>query len=149
MVRMAAFGLALLAQQDSPIRTTSIHLAAHILTRNHCYASMVVIAVRKRGKLLFRRATLRQAVLRPSSEVFVATVILSLQVFFGAEISLLTNFGGRPVTSKTTKPGKQSGGVKDREKLTAKTSGGGPKKGEPIHAGGRPVNPTVVKPPQE
>jgi hypothetical protein len=56
-----------------------------MLTRNHCYAAIVVTAVKKRGKLLFRRTTLRQVVLRPSIEAFVAAVTLSLRVFFGTE----------------------------------------------------------------
>jgi hypothetical protein len=106
---------------------------------------MVVTAVRKGGKLLFRRATLLQVVLRPSIKAFVATVILSLQVFSGQRISLLANFGGCPVTSKTVKPGKKSTSVKDQEKRTAKTIGGGPKKGEPDHTGGVIVNPSEVK----
>jgi hypothetical protein len=49
------------------------------------------------------------------------------------------------VTSKTAKPGKKSNSVKDQKKLTAKTSGGGPKKGEPTHAGGVIVNPSEFK----
>jgi hypothetical protein len=53
------------------------------------------------------------------------------------------------VTSKTAKSGKKSTSVKDQKKLTTKTSGGGPKEGEPWQGGGRRDNPTVVKPPQE
>jgi hypothetical protein len=53
------------------------------------------------------------------------------------------------VTSNTAKPGKKSNSVKGQKKLTAKTSGAGSKKGEPVHAGGRPVNPMVAKPAQE
>src|ERR1700722_19486806 len=88
------------------------------------------------------RPTLLQVVLRPSIKAFVATVILSLQVFSGQRISLLANFGGCPVTSKTVKPGKKSTSGKDQEKRTAKTIGGGPKKGEPDHTGGVIVNPS-------
>ena len=49
------------------------------------------------------------------------------------------------MTSKTVKPGKKSTSVKDQEKRTAKTIGGGPKKGEPDHTGGVIVNPSEVK----
>jgi hypothetical protein len=50
------------------------------------------------------------------------------------------------VTSKTVKPGKKLNSVKDQKKLTAKTSRGGSKKGEPFREGGRSVNPTAEKP---
>jgi hypothetical protein len=74
---------------------------------------MVVTAVRGRGKLLFGLATLRQVVLRPGTEAFVATVSLSLQVFFGTEVYLLTNLR-REIQPNLEK----SNSVKKREKRT-------------------------------
>jgi hypothetical protein len=39
------------------------------------------------------------------------------------------------MTSKVAKPGKTSNSVKDQKKLTAKTSGSGPKKANPFMPG--------------